>query len=79
LSLAKTPLTSRSAPCVVLVVATVTPRLAVERGEARHLLKPRVRVDDFADIGEHPDLGLPRLALDHRLELAVDGELNVAL
>ena len=25
MSLAKTPLTSRSAPCVVLVVATVTP------------------------------------------------------
>ncbi len=36
-------------------------------------------VNDVADIGEHPDLGLPGLARNHRLELAVDGELHVAL
>ena len=36
-------------------------------------------VDDVADIGEHPDLGLAGLALDDRLELSVHGKLHVAL
>ena len=35
-------------------------------------------VSDVADIGENPDLGLPCLALDDRLELTVHGELHVA-
>ena len=38
-----------------------------------------IDVGDVADIGEHPDLGLTRLAVDDRLELAVDRELHVAL
>jgi hypothetical protein len=38
-----------------------------------------VHVGDVAHVREHPDLGLPRLALDDRLKLAVDGELHVPL
>ena len=45
----------------------------------RGLGQLRVDVDHVADIGEHPDLGLSGLALDHRLELPVDRELHVAL
>src|SRR5262249_24600522 len=37
-----------------------------------------VHVGDVAHVREHPDLGLPRLALDDWLKLAVDGELHVA-
>ena len=36
-------------------------------------------VGDVADVGHHPDLRLARLDLQLRLELAVDGELHVAL
>ena len=45
----------------------------------RRLGELDVHVGDVADIGEHPDLGLAGLALDDRLELAVDRELHVAL
>ena len=38
-----------------------------------------VHVGNVAHIREHPDLGLSGLALDHRLELAVDRELHVPL
>ena len=44
----------------------------------RRLGELHIEVGDVADIGQHPDLGLSRLALDHRLELAVDRELNIA-
>ena len=36
-------------------------------------------VGDVADVGQRPDLGLPWLELQLRLELAVDRELDVAL
>ena len=45
----------------------------------RRLGELHVHVGDVADIREHPDLGLAGLALDDRLELAVDGELHVPL
>ena len=45
----------------------------------RRLGQLDVHVGDVADIREHPDLGLARLALDDRLELAVDRELHVAM
>ena len=38
-----------------------------------------VHVGDVAHIREHPDLGLPRFALDDRLKLSVDRELHVPL
>ena len=38
-----------------------------------------VHVRNVAHVREHPDLGLAGLALDHRLELAVDRELHVPL
>ena len=45
----------------------------------RRLGQLHVHVGDVADVREHPDLGLSRLAADDRLEQAVDGELHVAL
>ena len=38
-----------------------------------------VHVGKVAHIREHPDFGLAGLALDDRLELAVDRELHIAL
>ena len=38
-----------------------------------------VHVGKVAHIREHPDLGLPSLALDDRLKLAVHRELHISL
>ena len=44
----------------------------------RRLGELHVHVGKVADVREHPDLGLSGLALDDRLEQAVDRELHVA-